>query len=809
MQNPVPDNVRKAERAAIPAGSILSRARIAGACYYVLAFLIGFSLCEVYGRSVDDPLDHPYPVTLALSYPAVFFAAGHGMGVAPPATIPGMEDFLERRVNSFDTSNIPEDVQLSPMTTPFELTHIYMIYALGIFWRLFGVSVDTMVHLCAFFCGLSGLAVYGLFRLGLSRMLSLFGAFFVVSSPAILYMCLNVRDFGKVPFILLVSFLALRLAVRETSGKRFLIFSALLGGIAGMGIGFRWDVMICLPIAVLVLAWAAPVSSTHPVRVRVVAMALFFACFLPVGWPVLKGAALEGFQVSVHSFLMGISGEIESKIDFGGSSYEQTLYGDPCAYAETNVYARRTGFDGPMHNPPTAEYRSVHGDLNTPLLVDPALHYTGAEHARFGGMLLERLLLDFPADIFARALRAAVSLYDVPVKMAGEMSRVNADFPAWLQLIFSLQGLVAVLIKYLGLLCVSLMVVGISARNFRLAVFLAVILLWFTGYPSILYEFRHVAYLIFIPLGAMMVCGERTVKRLYGRSRGFEDVGSQSGTSRDLFPVNTVDESVKHGAETRDAGEAVSAGAGAVLPENRKKAIFTMMTFVVLAFLALSVPFCLFRAWQVRQVHALADRLDATEREPVAVQTIMEDGQVLVQPVEELPGLAKADALPAGETAWQYVAAVFDTGGKDIPVTITYDPERIINDFTRPLTLWGSSDGRSGRVTLFFPVYAATTVYSPEVLENFLKTVDITPWREAIDPARPIEEQPVWKPSKFLGLSFPKEYQENFVGFYIVDKLEGLTYLPLFQVPDNRAYLRPYKTGPWERKIRGCLASRR
>ena len=807
MQNPVPDNVRKAEHPATPAGFTLSRAGIAGACYYILAFLIGFSLCEVYGRSVDDPLDHPYPVTLALSYPAIFFAAGHGMGVVPPATIPGMEDFLERRVNHFDTSNIPEDVQLSPMTTPFELTHIYMIYALGIFWRLFGVSVETMVHLCAFFCGLSCLAVYGLFRLGLSRMLSLFGAFLVVSSPAILYMCLNVRDFGKVPFILLVSFLALRLAVRETSAKRFLLFSALLGGIAGMGIGFRWDVMICLPIAVLVLAWAAPVSTAHPVRVRVVAMALFFACFLPVGWPVLKGAALEGFQVSVHSFLMGISGEIESKIDFGGSSYEQTLYGDPCAYAETNVYARRTGFDGPMHNPPTAEYRSVHGDPNTPLLVDPALHYTGAEHARFGGMLLEELLLDFPGDIFARALRAAVSLYDVPVKMAGEMSRVNADFPGWLQFIFFFQGKVAVLIKYLGLLCVSLMVVGISARNFRLAVFLAVILLWFTGYPSILYEFRHVAYLIFIPLGAMLVCGERTVKCFYGRVRRFKDAEGQSAVSREFFGGNAADASVKHGLETRDAGEAVSADA--MIPTNRNKPIFNMLTFVVLAFLALAVPFSLFRVWQVRQVHTLADRLDATERKPVAVQTTVKDGGVLVQPAEELPGLAKADTLPTGETAWQYVAAVFDTKGEDIPVTIAYDPERIINDFTRPLTLWGSSDDGSGRVTLFFPVYVATTVYSPAVLEDFLKTVDITPWREAIDPARPIEEQPVWKPSKFLGLSFPKEYQENFVGFHIVDKLEGLTYLPLFQVPDNRAYLRPYKTGPWERRVRGCLASRR
>ena len=236
---------------------------------------------------------------------------------------------------------------------------------------------------------------------------------------------------------------------------------------------------------------------------------------------------------------------------------------------------------------------------------------------------------------------------------------------------------------------------------------------------------------------------------------------------------------------------------------------FGGLLFALLLSLALSVPFSLFRVWQVRQVHALADRLNATEREAVAVQTIVKDGMALVQPAEELPGLAKADALPAGETAWQYVAAVFDTKGKDIPVTIAYDPERIINDFTRSLTLWGSTDDGMGRVTLFFPVYVATTVYSPAVLENFLKTVDITPWREAVDPARPIEEQPVWKPSKFLGISFPKEYQENFAGLYIVDKLDGLTYLPLFHLPDNRAYLRPYKTGPWERKFRGCLASRR
>lgn len=760
-----------------------------GALCCIAAVLFGAGLGAVHGFSLADPLEHPSPLTLALAYPAVFFAGGHGFGTAPCEDIPGLKDFLSRKVDSFDVSAIPAGIDLAPMTTPLELTHIYFIYAIGVFWRIFGVSVWTLVLFSAFLCGVSALAVYGLFRLGMSRVSALAGVLLVCSSPAMLHLSNNLRDFGKTPFLFGFFYIVVRLFIRPVSVRAFLALVALLGGVLGLGMGFRQDLMICLPFALAVPLLLAKAATPYLWRVRVAATVLFLAVFVPLSWPALRGAALEGNQVSVHSFLMGLSSEIESQIDFGQSSYEQTIYGDNCTYASTNVFARRLGYEGPMVNTVTAEYRYVMGEPNAPRPLDPALYYTGAEHARFGRMLLADMLLDFPADVIARAWRAVAAVYQVPEEMCKEGYWIDASWPGWMERVFRAQELLAAGIKYAGLPTIALLLLLIGARNFRLALFLGILLLWFTGYSSILYQYRHIAYVITIPIGAMMILLEGVVTRAAHLRNNMSKRNSRAGR-------------VGSGRTDRAPGKDRATGdAPCVRPALK------MLALTGLVLVALLGPLSILRAWQAVRVDDLADRLESTSREPVECRLAVSDGRAFVSSVNPLPGLADAESLPPGETAWEYLAAVFNTDGTDIPVILEYDHDRVLNDFSLETWVWGSEDTGRGKVTLFFPVYEATTLYSPQLLLAFLETIDIRQWSQEIDPALPIEEQMMWRPSKFLGISFPEQFRDAFVGLYTVDKLESLTYLPIFKLPAKRENIRPYKTGPWERSLCAHMAA--
>ncbi len=171
--------------------------------------------------------------------------------------------------------------------------------------------------------------------------------------------------------------------------------------------------------------------------------------------------------------------------------------------------------------------------------------------------------------------------------------------------------------------------------------------------------------------------------------------------------------------------------------------------------------------------------------------------------------MVDAESLPPGETAWEYLAVVFDTHGLDIPITIEYDERRTIHLFTQDLLVQGVADDATGRVTVFFPVYEASTLHDPQLLLDFLDDIDVTHWREAIIPNTPIEEQAAWRRSKFIGVTFPAAYQELFAGLYSVHTLDELKLLPLFQLPEERSFIRPYKTGPWERALRACWTNRR
>ena len=744
------------------------------------ALLAGFSLCWVYGHSLDDPLDHPIPITLSMFYPSVFFAGGYGLGTASPENIPGLEAFVQRKVDFFDIKNIPASVEVVPISSPLELTNIYHLYAVGIFWRLFGVSISTLLLYVAFLYALSAGALYCLFRNGLGRLSALAGVLLVSSSPALLCMSPILRDFGKTPFVLVSLYILTGLAVRPVSPRKFLGTAVVLGLLLGIAMGFRQDMFIFLPPAAAIFLFFSRIEARHPWRIRFAAFFLFFLLFVPLARPVFKGAALEGNQASVHGFFQGVTNECESRLNFGGASYDYLVWTDSGLYAQANVYARRLGEHDPMDNPHATEYRHAHGVPSAAFLQNPGLYYTGSNYADYQRLLMRDVLWHFPADIAARAWRASVAVYEMPLAAQENSTWVRGKFPEWMQYLFRIHEGLARGISWFGLVSVVMVLCCVSLKRFRIALCLTGLLLWFTGYPSINYDYRFIAYLVFVPIGAFLICLEVLCLRL----------------------MNVAKHRLWHHGEK--AGEHTRTGQ---TWRNRALQPFASVFLLVgMIVLAVVLPLGILRWWQETRVSALADTLKGMKRTAIETELIRKESHILASPLAELPGLKNSETLPPGETAWEYVAVVFDTRGRDIPVTIEYDQRRVFNDFTQQLTLWGSKDKEQGLVTFFFPVYEATTVSSPQLFRDFLQTINIPQWREQVDPDSPFEEQPLWKRSKFLGISFPESCQDAFKGFYRVTNVDDLRYLPLFQLPENREDLRTFKSGPWERRLRAYLA---
>lgn len=742
--------------------------------FCITSILIGFSLCSVYGHSLEDPLDHPIPITMSMFYPSIFFAGGHGLGTASPEDIPGLKDFVARRTDSFDVTNIPDDVTVVPVSDFPESSYLYHLYVVGWFWRIFGVSVQTLLIYASCIYALSAGVLYLMFRNGLGRLASLTGTLLVCSSPAMLYTSVNLRDFAKTPFVIFAIYILIKLIVCSTSRKSLPALAILLGVTCGIGVGFRQDVVMCLPPAIMAILLSGSREGSHSWHLRLISVGLLLLAFIPLSRPIFRGMALEGNQASAHGFFQGLSEEVEARLAFGGASYDFLVWTDSGLYSQANVFSRRQGVNTPMINPGSMEYRHAIGDAAAPFLQNPGLHFTGAEYARFQRILMRDVLLTFPADIVARAWRTAAALYEMPSALQQELSWVKADFPSFVRTLFAGHKMLSSGIRMLGLLFVAAGLIGVSAINLKKSLGLTGLLIWFSGYPSINYEYRMIAYLVFIPFLGFLFCFSHAGRRVFICIKSV------------IFSTHGVQ------AEHTQSGNSIPF----------LKSIRNMAILVATVLMAMIIPLIVLRAWQKDSVYKLASQLETLKLNKVEIKIEKTDARVLVSPTDVLPGLKDAESLPPGETAWQYVAAVFDTNGENIPIGIEYDKSRVFNDYTQQLNLYGSKNQTKGRVTLFFPVYEGTTLFNAQVFFDFLETFNFPEWHRQADTNCSFEEQALWRRSRFLGLSFPEASQGSFKGLYYVTGLDGLNYLPFFQLPEEMENLRLYKLGPWERWMR-------
>lgn len=241
----------------------------------------------------------------------VYSACGHGF-VRPPVTPLPMLDFLFGRTLAFDCATIgtaPEE----PAGIFFRF-HLYLGWAVSTLWRLTSVRYSNIWPLVSALVGAYACGCFVLVRLFFGRRLAAAGALLLALSPVMLSMVPYFRDFAKAPFFIW-SIAFLILTMRARLPRMVLLWAALSGAAIGMGVGFRSDIIILLPIGIVAIA---VMSGPKRWGVSAAAIAAFAASALLLASPMLRGGTSGSFGTLL---MQGMSDPFQSYLDLGRAPY--------------------------------------------------------------------------------------------------------------------------------------------------------------------------------------------------------------------------------------------------------------------------------------------------------------------------------------------------------------------------------------------------------------------------------------------------------------------------------------------------------
>lgn len=409
---------------------------------------------------------------------SAMLASGEGfVNIYPP------EESDLGRFLRFETMAItPEQVVKSGVAGPpdsYQRAHWGLFHVLGAVWWLIGISWNAIKIFQVVLLSVTTLLLYGLFRLGMNRILSAAGVLLFISTPLVLSNLPVPRDFVKAPLILGSILVMGKLISRASSSQRYFGLSVLLGSIAGLGLGFRQDLLLCLIPSACVLAICPLNMPGFAVRRRLTAIVVMLSAWMITAAPFLMVMADDTAQTA-HSIVGGLASDRSLGIPPG--SYELI---HACNDAELSATY-------------CSHANRVKGDSPSLLLLDYSIET--AETERMARQFLVEAFKTLPADFLNRAYASTMYIlvgarwndWTVPVAASGAMTALSQVQLAvtwhWEQFRLYYGGLA------LLFLCCS---------NLRTVYFVLFLVLYFCGTASLQFEQRHVFHLCFLPLWVM------------------------------------------------------------------------------------------------------------------------------------------------------------------------------------------------------------------------------------------------------------------------------------------------------------------
>jgi hypothetical protein len=572
---------------------------------------------------------------------AAMFAEGARYFNPDAAQVPGLQDFLNEATATFELTATPPESAERPLSW-FHQKHAYLMACVSIAWRVFGVSWFVFRCVIAVMAGVLAVTAYGVLRLAAGRVLSAAVAAAFLLSPAVLTVMPNIRDFAKAPFILAACGLMFWIASRPRSVRVLFVTAAALGLLIGFGIGFRPDVIVCLPPAILALLLSASTAEHTNWRRRLphrgAALGLCIAAFLLSGAPILLASQQENTASSAHDIICGLSTESDRFLGVAPADYERIYYfWDGFAHATGNSYARR-----------------VLGDLEPLPRNSP-----GAVRGQQGYVL--HTFLHFPGDLIARAYAATWRILGDGFARVEEYraNRTPYGYPdsAFVNGVTRLVAPVAWHLERFKLVYVIAALALLAARAPRAAWAALLLGMYFTGYACLQFHLRHYFHLTlftFWMMALLLSAATSAVRR------------SES------FPT----------AHT---------------------ALLRAGLFGLAALALIAAPLHLARLAQAAQVRSTMESGWTVPLEPLPTTTVPTETWIrhpLAHTIETPPDFVGPQVW---EVQTEYV--VLEIEGADAPraLRIDYQSETPFNDFSHEVRIPAHAPGRT--VRYFIPVY--------------------------------------------------------------------------------------------------------
>lgn len=596
--------------------------------------------------------------------PAAMWACGRGFNNPMLSRAPALTDFLYSRRDCIECGDIPAHIPLAPWdgealsTDEWALYHphpeyggwlncqrfhLYLLGGVAVLWWMLGVAWSSLLPLYGLLFGVTGAASYGLFRLAMRRAPAFVFALLFVAAPLHVQQLPDLRDYAKAPFFLTAIFLTGFIAKERLNARAFAGVCAVCGLVLGIGIGFRQDLLICIPPFVIVALFLAPGDPLREKGKRVAGVALFAACFLIVGAPILRVLFFKGNNSS-HDTLIGFNRYCNDRLGTGSPVYD---FGDPFLDEYTRAVVE--------------SYNARVNGGNERLR-----HYT-AEYDRAGSQYFRELAVMFPADLVVRAYASVLRIVD---EMRPDSSEPwPRDIENGVARLFyrAYGGLTRALLSH-GRYAVLLALLLVAGYDFRLGIAALFLLVWFAGYPSLRFSVRHCFHMQIV---SYLAAG-------FLVQRGLDLAGALRTKMRTGRPV----------FENRIAW--------------RRHAV-NVAAFAAIAVAGTLAPLAGLRAYQDLRVWELLRKTATSPLDRLEVRREnVDNGRVILKPL----GFAQYDpAGPSTQTEYLVVELQPGTEAEPVVLTFLYEAEALEWDFTRAVTADLRLAPETNRSFVYFPVY--------------------------------------------------------------------------------------------------------
>jgi hypothetical protein len=403
---------------------------------------------------------------------SIVAACGRGW-FEPAAMPPALWSFTIHAAPAFDCALL-DGVALEGGIGDNTRVHFYMAWAASMLWRLLGVTTAALWPLAATLVALYATAGFVLGRLFLPRLAAAAIGLLLAASPlANSVLETSLRDYAKAPFFLWAIVL-LVLALRAEGGWRLAGLAAALGGVIGLGAGFRSDVTALVPIGILILTlgqWRGPV----PLLGRAIALLLFLAVTLTLMAPLR--ANVQGFLGAI--WMQGASEPFRYRLRLAPAPYELgERYSDELTYASIGADLRR---------PDPAGYDAREGDT-----------LARSQAQRLATPQVLSWAPTFVGDVATRALAAAWLTAGLPTLLNPTTPRVqlyDSIYPGRFTLTQATAAPMTLIASrwtpVVGVAGLLVLLLRIYARSRREALWFGVVVLLLFGLPSLQFALRH------------------------------------------------------------------------------------------------------------------------------------------------------------------------------------------------------------------------------------------------------------------------------------------------------------------------------